>query len=658
MNPTFHSSGIRHLSHLALCLGLLLFSAGRLAAQTNCQYLLNLDFRGGGATTRAGMAATWNWTDDKWNTVNKAATVLQYWYSTPIVTCGTKTNLVWADNSASTASVSITNLTGESVGHLAAYGYTDVMADNLLLSNEILVDEEDPCTMEWVTIRANPKVVISHMPANAYDLYIIAMNEVEVGFETYAGVDEGFRVQVGTNTATAWKRTAYSSQNMNTNWTENVHYVKFTNLTVNTGEDIVVSLSGTNNSGLHVIAGLQIIQAGGGPTNCPAPTISPTAGSHTSPISITITNSQADASYYYKLNGSGWGLYTAPIPRTEDTTIIAQARRHGNLNSVEVTNVYTFPDTDADGLTDAREFQLGTNPNLADTDYDGRTDGQEVLTDNTNPLSQTSVTPVRLAYFKFDTNTFVGEAGQLPLAKTNLNNPASWDGKALLVNSNTPANLKYKDVETDNSANINLQQGTVRFWFKPDWSGTNNGGSGPGHYARLIELGAYTNDATHGQWVIGLNPEGTQILFSTQGGGSETNHFAGSVSFSSNVWRQIVVTYTGANSCLYIDGEAVTNGAGVTFFPGATVRAADGLNIGSDRDGCVQAKGMFDELETFNYPLSAYDIKQNFDSVGGRDTDGDGVSDIKEHENGTDHAVSNLPFYVLITYPKPGSVLP
>ncbi len=54
---------------------------------------------------------------------------------------------------------------------------------------------------------------------------------------------------------------------------------------------------------------------------------------------------------------------------------------------------YTFdlgpispPDSDDDGLTDAEEVLLGTNPNAADTDGDSLTDGDEVLTHGTDPL--------------------------------------------------------------------------------------------------------------------------------------------------------------------------------------------------------------------------------------------------------------------------------
>lgn len=43
-------------------------------------------------------------------------------------------------------------------------------------------------------------------------------------------------------------------------------------------------------------------------------------------------------------------------------------------------------DTDGDGLTDAQEADLGTDPNNADTDGDGLTDGDEVNKYNTDPL--------------------------------------------------------------------------------------------------------------------------------------------------------------------------------------------------------------------------------------------------------------------------------
>ena len=49
-----------------------------------------------------------------------------------------------------------------------------------------------------------------------------------------------------------------------------------------------------------------------------------------------------------------------------------------------------LPDTDEDGLTDAQEVELGTNPNNPDTDGDGLIDGVEVGL-GTDPLNSNSV---------------------------------------------------------------------------------------------------------------------------------------------------------------------------------------------------------------------------------------------------------------------------
>src|SRR5262249_50227273 len=57
---------------------------------------------------------------------------------------------------------------------------------------------------------------------------------------------------------------------------------------------------------------------------------------------------------------------------------------------------------------------------------------------------------------------------------------------------------------------------------------------------------------------------------------------------------------------------------------------------GSNRSGGEQAKGTFDELETFNYPLTLADIIDNFSSLKFRDTDGDGLPDVAENEMGYD----------------------
>ena len=88
---------------------------------------------------------------------------------------------------------------------------------------------------------------------------------------------------------------------------------------------------------------------------------------------------------------------------------------------------------------------------------------------------------VPLGHWTFnDTNTWIGEGGQLPLLATNVNGVPSWSSNAVLVDSASPALLAYNVVETNGNTNINCQTGSVLFWFKPDWSSANAGGNGPG----------------------------------------------------------------------------------------------------------------------------------------------------------------------------------
>lgn len=57
-----------------------------------------------------------------------------------------------------------------------------------------------------------------------------------------------------------------------------------------------------------------------------------------------------------------------------------------NQPGFKPNNTNAAPDADGDGLTDAEEVALGTNPNNPDTDGDGLFDREEVKVYKTNPL--------------------------------------------------------------------------------------------------------------------------------------------------------------------------------------------------------------------------------------------------------------------------------
>ncbi len=309
----------------------------------------------------------------------------------------------------------------------------------------------------------------------------------------------------------------------------------------------------------------------------------------------------------------GWGWYTRQDGRNYP----------GFANANEVWVYPPAPaalvpvDTDADGLADWIEDINGNGMNdgsethleMVDTDYDGRTDLQE-LAEDTDPVNVYSARPARLGWWRFNAANWAGEQGQLPRQAVGVQRPASWSGTALEVPYSGPANLKYHDQEPGGAANIICRQGTVRFWFRPNWSS----GSGPWTWGRLIELGSYTQDGSYGFWSVFLNPEGNLLQFHTQGGGAGALA-AASVNWTAGTWHQVTVTYGPAASAIYVDGVRAATGTGVTHYPSATVRLATGLNVGSDSTGGQRVNGQIEELETFNYELDSATIEAEYSAM-------------------------------------------
>ena len=86
---------------------------------------------------------------------------------------------------------------------------------------------------------------------------------------------------------------------------------------------------------------------------------------------------------------------TTEATTTEDTETSTTTTGTDTTTTTAVVTTTTIPadlDTDEDGLTDVYENMLGTDVNKADTDGDGLTDYQEVYVTGTDPLVSDSVT--------------------------------------------------------------------------------------------------------------------------------------------------------------------------------------------------------------------------------------------------------------------------
>ncbi len=92
---------------------------------------------------------------------------------------------------------------------------------------------------------------------------------------------------------------------------------------------------------------------------------------------------------FYKLifarDNTGSGDVSVPASSAEE-----QRYRAGKQKQKEEVFKQIEIDHDWDGLTDAEEQKLGTNPKNEDTDGDGLLDAQEVNTWRTNPLKSDS----------------------------------------------------------------------------------------------------------------------------------------------------------------------------------------------------------------------------------------------------------------------------
>jgi hypothetical protein len=334
------------------------------------------------------------------------------------------------------------------------------------------------------------------------------------------------------------------------------------------------------------------------------------------------------------------------------------------------TNTLSFQ-TDSNGQASVWIYFPPAGSNPADsTIVVSACSGTNTVTTNVNEY-------VLLAHWTFDdTNTWVGQEGQLPLLANNLAGVPSWSSNAVLVDSASPALLAYNVVETNGSPNINCQTGSVLFYFKPDWSSYDQccwNRTGPGVSGRLIEMGNYDPAFTNGWWSLYLSPDGTQIFFGTSTNGGGMTNLSASISWASDTWYQIALAYSPTGSALFVDGQMVAAGAGVTYCLNAD-ELAKGFRIGSDQDGNNQAGGAFDELETFASPLSGIgapadtywfgipDYQADPDGTLGAwemsyfgylgldpngDYDGDGVSNLREFMNGTDP--NKIQFSLVVT---------
>ena len=335
--------------------------------------------------------------------------------------------------------------------------------------------------------------------------------------------------------------------------------------------------------------------------------------------------------------GQGNFSFPTTTDRTESGLWIGSSatgsfQANGTLDELETYNYALHPedihsnyaitqtDSDDDGISDFQEILIfGTNPNKSDTDGDGVQDLVEIQA-GTEPNNANDFPALRLALFEFNSGNFQGERGQLPTQTVNIDWIRSWNTAAINIGAQSPSVISYAFQEEDLSSNFNPVTGTLRFWVSPNWrSGVEHAFEG-----RVFELGQKSLDGSTGWWGLQFNPTRDSLEFITQGNGRSESNISHSINWRPDRWYHVSLTYGLFESTLYINGELVGRGSGVSIYPSHEIAVASGINIGGSSEGEFNANIRLDDIETFNYVLNE---QENLDYYLATrpDEDGDGI---------------------------------
>jgi hypothetical protein len=204
-----------------------------------------------------------------------------------------------------------------------------------------------------------------------------------------------------------------------------------------------------------------------------------------------------------------------------------------------------------------------------------------------------------------------------PLGSANLNTAPGWveAGTSLSVDTNCAAFLDLSMVD-EGEANLDLSSGTISFWFQANWTSTADSGSGTGDWASLLTVGQWTSNATASCWSLFIDPDGTNLMFLSQSNGESQIVLNAPIDFDAGDWHNVCIAYSDTNCCLYLEGQPVTNAGPVTNFVTDEDFANYGAFVGSESsNGVFQARGQFQDLETFNGPLSSNEVADNYAAI-------------------------------------------
>jgi hypothetical protein len=222
-------------------------------------------------------------------------------------------------------------------------------------------------------------------------------------------------------------------------------------------------------------------------------------------------------------------------------------------------------------------------------------------------------------FYKFNDTNWTSVHGFAPCSYSSIESVPGWGTNlAMRIAGSGPAWLQYNyiDVSTNGSqTNLTLPEGAITFWVRPLWSNTNIGGTGPGVPARLIELGAFTEQGNSGWFSLLLDEDGTMLSLGLQSNQYTAVPIQAPISWESNTWHFVVLNYTTTNLQLFLDGQlAASTNSGLPFWPSDTV-LTNGIFIGSDSSGANLAQADFAYIRAYDWAILDSMIASQYNRV-------------------------------------------
>jgi len=301
--------------------------------------------------------------------------------------------------------------------------------------------------------------------------------------------------------------------------------------------------------------------------------------------------------------------YKGLVISSPSGTIKAWPGVAGSVPTLATTSTPYFTSDPSSGF-DVVGLESFNRVDYVDSDYDGRSDLEEA-SDGTNPFDPGACIRTRLARWTFNDswNTLDGRAPLITPTALRVAS-AGFDGQAFQAET-TGQMAVYRDVEPSGNrpANINTRSGTIRLFYKPSWTGAPGGST----ELRLFEMDAFS---------LSILPNGNlqfrvpNVLLGTGSIPVVESQLSWS---SANGWYEIVLAYSPNNFDCYIavNGTKLGNlvsSSGVQAFPRVAARQ-NGFFIGNGADGTKPARGLIDEVETYNYPMKLGEATRLWEAV-------------------------------------------